>query len=218
MAKSNLPGFGSSDNFIERMLAKKTAEAGELALRGASQVAVTASGSELEAVVRRVMEGRPGQELQLGLLELANARALAAATWAAARASAGNAPGSQSAAEMYARRGGADAARPMDLTTNTGGLQVLFDWERRLPHTYHTAKGAHCLTDTWISDGFLVFDPRLEPPALGSVDNPWFGIRGPGFRCYYPGSSVADWESCMTSGSSGRWLARWSQKKSYTTF
>lgn len=171
----------------------------------------------LEAAVRRVFYARPSHEMARAMVDLAAARALARSTWERVRTS-GVDLGKRTAAEKFARAGGAAAMVPQALGTLAGGLQVLFDWVRRLPHTYRTKTGAHCLTDRWISDGFLVFHPELEPGVRGSIDNPWFGLNGPKFRCYYPNSSMGDWESCMTSGSSGRWLNAWSQKSNYVRF
>jgi hypothetical protein len=173
---------------------------------------------DLEAAVRRVFAARPSHEMARAIEDLGAARSLARQTWERVRTSAELAVKAGEAAQKFARAGGAAAVAPMGLGTKAGGLAVLFDWVRRLPHTYTTKKGRHCLTDRWISDGFLVYDPALEPPMPGSVDNPWFGINGPKFRCYYPHSSVADWESCMTSGSSGRWLNAWGQKSVYVKF
>ena len=173
---------------------------------------------DLEKTVRRVFAARPGHELERALADLHAARSLAAETWARVQRAGAGPPGAGEAATKYARAGGAAGTAPMGLGTQAGGLQVLFDWVRRLPHTYRTKTGKHCVTDRWISDGFLVYDPALEPPARGSIDNPWFGISGPKFRCYYPASSMADWESCMSSGSSGRWINAWSQKSLYIKF
>lgn len=200
-------------------LERKLAEIEKAVAKGELLPAVTIRHkADLEGAIARVFNTRPGHEMQRALADLAAARALAKETWERVRASKELSVKAGAAATQFARAGGAAAVQPMPLTTGGGGLQVLFDWVRRLPHTYTTKKGKHCLTDRWISDGFLVFDPGLEPPALGSIDNPWFGINGPKFRCYYPGSSVADWESCMTSGSSGRWLGRWGQRRNYTRF
>jgi hypothetical protein len=178
---------------------------------------VVQTAGELEAAVRRVFAARPSHEMARAITELTQARAMAKAAWERVRIS-GVELGKGTAAEKFARAGGAAATVPQPLGTQTGGLQVLFDWVRRLPHTYRTKEGRHCLTDRWISDGFLVYQPEFEPPPLGSIDNPWFGLNGPKFRCYYPASSMADWESCMTSGSSGRWLNLWSQKSNYIRF
>jgi len=178
---------------------------------------VVQTAGDLEAAVRRVFAARPSHEMARAIGELSQARTMAKLAWERVRTS-GVELGKRTAAEKFARAGGAAAMQPQGLATATGGLQVLFDWIRRLPHTYRTKTGAHCLTDRWISDGFLVYNPEYEPPARGSIDNPWFGLNGPKFRCYYPASSMADWESCMTSGSSGRWLNAWSQKSNYIRF
>lgn len=172
---------------------------------------------DLEAAVQRVFAARPSHEMARAMTDLAAARDLAKTTWERVRASGGDLANT-SAAGQFAKAGGAAAVAPQQLWNGYNGIQVLFDWVRRLPHTYRTDKGKHCLTDRWISDGFLVFDPSREPPAKGSIDNPWFGINGPKFRCYYPNSSLVDWESCMTSGSSGRWLHAWPQKSNYNKF
>jgi hypothetical protein len=177
-----------------------------------------AKPADLEAAVRRFFAARPEHEMARAIGDLAAARNLAKETWERVRASNVLAVRAGEAARKFAIAGGAAAMTPTGLATPSGGPMVLFDWVRSLPHTYTTRTGRHCLTDRWISEGFLVFDPGAEPPLHGSVDNPWFGMNGPKFRCYYPHSSVADWESCMTSGSSGRWLNRWPQKSVYIKF
>ena len=99
-----------------------------------------------------------------------------------------------------------------------GGIEIMAGTENTPPHTYKTAEGKHCATDRWFDRCFLCFNPALPENAAGGKYNPWLGLSGRGFRCYYPGSSSADFKAIMTSGSSGRWLQSWSQKSHYTRF
>lgn len=101
---------------------------------------------------------------------------------------------------------------------NFGGPRVLLDYSIPPPHTLTDAKGRYVETFRWFDRAFLVYDPSIPAGEKGSEHDPWFGISGPKFRCYYPNSSAADFQSMMTSGSSGRWLHAWSEKSNYVEF
>jgi hypothetical protein len=85
-------------------------------------------------------------------------------------------------------------------------------------HTNMTAKGKYCDTGRWFSYTFLVIDTGARPGERGSAENPWMGLLGEGWRCYYPNSSVADYGHILSSASSGLWLHAWSEKSNYVSF
>jgi len=114
-----------------------------------------------------------------------------------------------------------------------GGIQILAGTSVPPPHTLQNAAGKFVPTYRWFDNAFLCYDPSIpvNPKALtdpdyakesanpkGSQFNPWFGLSGREFRCYYPNSGSYDYKSCITSGSSGRWLQAWSQKSNYVSF
>ena len=107
---------------------------------------------------------------------------------------------------------------PPGAEQRTRGAGILIKANMRCPHTYRTAAGKTCDTDAWIQYALLVYDASKGPEERGGIDDPWFGMEGPKFRCYYPQSGLADFESIMSTNSSGRWLHAWSQWKSYVTF
>ena len=98
----------------------------------------------------------------------------------------------------------------------TGGIEVLFG--RKVPHTYRRADGGFCDTDRWFDYILLVYDSSKWSNEHGGINNPWMGLQGPNFRCYYPDSSREDWRHFMTSASSGRTLHNWSQIHNYISF
>ena len=113
----------------------------------------------------------------------------------------------------------APSLAPQGGTTPSGsGIEIMAGTENQPPHTYKTASGAHCQTDRWFDSVFLCFDSALDDNSKGGKYNPWMGLAGRNFRCYYPGSSSADFKACMTSGSSGRWLQSWGQRSNYVRF
>jgi len=102
--------------------------------------------------------------------------------------------------------------------TGETGIKILFGTENTPPHTYTTKAGKHCATDRWFNDVFLCYDAGLAKGDRGGMYDPWLGLAGRNFRCYYPNSTAADFRSIMTSGSSGRWLHMWTQKSNYVRF
>jgi hypothetical protein len=176
------------------------------------------TASEIEATIRRVLAGKPN-ELLLAMVELKAARVVSAKARAGMQAAmAGGRVPNSAFARQFIRWGGTKAVTPVGLEKPGGGVQIMLDKVFRLLHTRLTKDGKECWTDRWINDAFLVYDPRLEPLSRGGVDNPWLGVRGPKFRCYYPASGMADWELLQTTQSSGRWLNAWSQKSNYVRF
>lgn len=181
------------------------------------------TASQIEATIRRVLAGKPN-ELRLAMEELKAARVVSEKARAGMRAAmAGGRVPDSAFARQFIRKGGTAAVTPVGLGQPTGGVQIMLDKVFRLLHTRLTTPkpgqdAKFCWTDRWINDAFLVYDPRLEPLEPGGVDNPWLGLRGPKFRCYYPKSSMAEWETLQTTQSSGRWLNAWDQKSSYIKF
>jgi hypothetical protein len=180
--------------------------------------------AEMEAAVKRMFAARPSHELVQAMAELTAARRLSRETWERIRVSG---PTAQTAAgrtaRRFARTGGAAARIDMSLAAPGGGVRILYDWYAQVPHTYWTTAkpgrpSVRCETDKWFNKEFLVYDPAAEPGTRGHVDSAWLGLSGPKFRCYYPASSIADWESLRDSGSGGRWLNAWSQKSKYIKF
>ena len=179
--------------------------------------------AEMEAAVRRIFAARPSHEMARAMAELGEARALAHATWQKVRASGPMQAAAGETARRFMRTGGAASRIDMSLASPGGGVKILYDWYAQVPHTYHTTgkpgkPSKPCDTDKWFNKEFLVYDPAAEPGTAGHVDSAWMGLSGPKFRCYYPRSSVADWESLRDSGSGGRWLNAWSQKSNYIKF
>jgi hypothetical protein len=196
---------------IEAEIAKG-AKIGRLTIPKAPRV------GDLEKTIARVLAGKP-EEYRLALEELKAARVVSEKARAGMKAAmvGGRVPDS-AFARQFIRKGGTAAVTPVGLGQPAGGVQIMLDKVFRLLHTRLTKDGRQCWTDRWINDAFLVYDPRLEPLARGGVDNPWLGLRGPKFRCYYPASGMADWELLQTTQSSGRWLNAWSQKSNYIKF
>ena len=122
------------------------------------------------------------------------------------------------AAPRPAPRGPQVYAHDFEGKAGESGPRILLDQEVPVPHTLTTRTGRHCETNRWFDRAFLVYDPSIPPDQRGSENHPWFGVSGPGFRCYYPQSSEADFESILTSGSSGRWLHAYGQRANYVQF
>jgi hypothetical protein len=98
----------------------------------------------------------------------------------------------------------------------SGGLTI--GAEFRAPHTLRDKHGKPCRTDRWFDRIGLVYDSSLPDDARGGYNDPWLWVGGSTFRCYYPGSTRADFAAMFASGSTGRWLNAWSQKSSYVSF
>ena len=97
-------------------------------------------------------------------------------------------------------------------------IVVLEGTQNSVPHTYKTSKGTFCATDRWFDMCALVYNSTVADDDIGGKNNPMLALQGRDFSCYYPNSSIKDWQGIMTSGSSGRWLHRWSQKSNYVIF
>lgn len=180
--------------------------------------------AEMEAAVKRMFAARPAHEMAQAMAELHAARQLSRETWERIRISG---PTAQTAmggtARRFAKTGGAAARIDMSLAAPGGGVKILYDWYAQVPHTYWTTSkpgrpSKRCETDKWFNKEFLVYDPAAEPGTAGHVDSAWMGLSGPKFRCYYPKSSIKDWENLRDSGSGGRWLNAWDQKSNYVRF
>ena len=84
-------------------------------------------------------------------------------------------------------------------------IEILPGTSNAPPHTYKTEKGTFCHTDRWFFECGLCFDTEKQPKERGGLEDPYFYLSGPNFRCYYPSMGANEFKSCMTSGSSGRW-------------
>jgi hypothetical protein len=106
-------------------------------------------------------------------------------------------------------------------------IVVLEGTQRTPPHTYKTSKGEYCATDRWFDMCALVYDSSITDNEIvdhvtvgtpGGRYKPMLALQGRDYSVYYPNSTEADYKAIMTSGSSGRWLHRWSQKSNYVRF
>jgi hypothetical protein len=94
-----------------------------------------------------------------------------------------------------------------------GAVQILAGSYFTLKHTNLDKYGRRCHTARWIESGFLVYLGDLARDTQF-----FFGLSGPGFRCYYPGSGKADYERFKDEASTGRLLHQWVNKRDYVRF
>ena len=113
--------------------------------------------------------------------------------------------------------GGAPAKPKTEGKPGNGTIEIIEGTQAPVPHTLMDRHGRHCHTDRWFDFAFLCYNSSLPVEARGGRDDPYMGLRGREFVCYYPGSTLADWRAILASGSSGRWLTAWSQKSAYIT-
>jgi len=99
------------------------------------------------------------------------------------------------------------------------GIVVIQGTQNTPPHTYKTAKGKFCATDRWFDLIALVYDIDKAEDEHGGKLHTMLALQGSGkYSVYYPESTVDDFRAIMQSGSSGRWLHKWSQKSNYKRF
>lgn len=213
MSKKKLTALQLSQK-VSQLLKKKMPVPGSGAASIPSLAPLVESGgaSDLDGLVARMFASGASQE---------RAREQLAAARATARTTRQQAQAAQSVAAAKATESGPLLGTPSvspTVAAASGGPRILLDYVVPPPHTLTNDKGKYCETFRWFNKAFLVYDPALPMDAKGSEANPWFGLEGPKFRCYFPNSSDADFEACMTSGSSGRWLNAWPQRRNYVAF
>lgn len=111
-----------------------------------------------------------------------------------------------------------EAAQQQQRAKRESGLEIVIGTEGPVHHSYRDKHGRACNTDKWFTACFLVYEKSKDLQERGGAGDPWFGLEGARFRCYYPASDAGDFRAILTSGSPGRWLHQWSQKSSYVRF
>ena len=95
-----------------------------------------------------------------------------------------------------------------------------------VPHTYTDKHGKFVNTDRWV-DTAMVVEPRdiwekraaLPWDRRGLVPSrTYLALSGPGWRCYYPWSTEADFMSLANGNSTGRLLNRGGKWSNYIDF
>lgn len=99
------------------------------------------------------------------------------------------------------------------------GIVVIQGTQNHPPHTLLDKNGKFCHTNNWFDSVALVYNTDVDDDAHGGKKHPMLALQKTGsYSVYYPNSTEEDFKGIMLSGSSGRWLHKWSQKSNYVRF